>query len=1176
MKTKCLIILLMLVSGANVFAQSPICATSEPFCTSNIYTFPAGVNSGVAEPGANYGCLSTRPNPAWYHMRIAVGGFLQIYMFSTPLRDIDFICWGPFNDPITPCVSQLTADKIVDCSYSPNPTEYVDIANAIAGKYYILLITNYSNQPCEITFQKSAGTGETDCTILPPPVSSNSPVCVTQQIELYADYVAGATYTWTGPAGFSSTLQNPVIPNAQLAHAGDYTLVIHVNNSNSNPATVNVVVNPMPVPNFTYSETCFGQVTQFTDQSTTLPAGQQITGRLWNFGDGFTSTLQNPQHQYSNAGTYIVTLTTTTGAQMCPQTKTLPVLVKPATIANAGPDITIPNGWVTQLNGSVSGGSGNYAVHWEPMALLVNPNVLVPTTVNMTTSTMFTLYATDQASNCITSDEVWVQVTGSVLSVNASALPSAVCQGNPTQLSAAASGGSGMYTFAWSSTPPGFFSSESHPNVTPMVTTTYHVIVFDGQNYVNDDVTVYVGMVPWADAGPEYVIPEGWTAHLHGLVTGQSTNYTILWQPQNLLVDPTVADPVTVPLSTTTTFTMTATDTPSGCSSSDNTIVYVSGGALGVLAQVNPSTICVGGSVQLDANPFGGSGTYTYHWTSVPEGFNAFIKNPVASPAVTTVYYVEVNDGMNSTTDDVQVIVHDKPTVNAGDNIVIPGGWTAQLHCAASGGSGNYLYAWTPANMLNNPAISDPVTIPLETTQNFSVTVTDNNYGCVNADDVMVIVSGGPLGIELSVSSNVICQGERVDLLASASGGSGLYQYTWASYPPGFSTDIPNPSDFPDQSITYYVTVSDGANQVDASVTVTVKPKPMANAGPDQTINVGTNTLLTGSANGGSGEYTYAWEPANLVENSSLAVTKTQLLNTPVVFTLTVTDDNGCVSIPDEVFVNATGDGLAVFAVAFPSVLCKGGETSITAYASGGGNNYTYTWTSIPPGFTASSHVVTVSPEVSTKYLVNVNDGFTQVNNEVDVTINPLPAINLIPEHATLYGQDTIIVCVRDTISVIAFNPSHPAGTQYFWSNFFAGDRIRVSTNGNWYDKQTYWVKVTMPESGCADTATITILYDFNQCGIGINETDQPLLGSLRIFPNPSSGDFAITSTETIHDLMIRIIDYQGRIIYAEELSELIAGASPKTISLSTRAKGLYTVLLQTKHHMQGIKMIIQ
>jgi Secretion system C-terminal sorting domain len=62
------------------------------------------------------------------------------------------------------------------------------------------------------------------------PASSNSPatnpICVGQTLNLSAGSLAGATYSWTGPGGFTSSLQNPVKPNVAMADTGVYTVVV--------------------------------------------------------------------------------------------------------------------------------------------------------------------------------------------------------------------------------------------------------------------------------------------------------------------------------------------------------------------------------------------------------------------------------------------------------------------------------------------------------------------------------------------------------------------------------------------------------------------------------------------------------------------------------------------------------------------------------------------------------------------------------------------------------------------------------------------------------------------------------------------------------------------------------------------------------------------------------------
>ena len=148
--------------------ENNMCATAEPFCTDEpAYQFPAGVDAGSGENGPYYDCLYTTPNPAWYFMKMGADGGMDIYMYSTPGEDIDFCCWGPFEDPTTPCPYGLTADKVVSCSYSAQPTEHCMIPEtAQTGEYYILVITNYSNDPCNITFEKVDGEGQSDCTII--------------------------------------------------------------------------------------------------------------------------------------------------------------------------------------------------------------------------------------------------------------------------------------------------------------------------------------------------------------------------------------------------------------------------------------------------------------------------------------------------------------------------------------------------------------------------------------------------------------------------------------------------------------------------------------------------------------------------------------------------------------------------------------------------------------------------------------------------------------------------------------------------------------------------------------------------------------------------------------------------------------------------------------------------
>lgn len=487
--------------------QNNTCANADPFCTDNgQYQFPAGVNAGSGEAGPSYNCLSTTPNPAWYYMRIATPGNINIYMYSTPSHDIDFCCWGPFDDPVSPCPNGLTANKVVSCSYSAAATENCIIpATAQTGEYYILVITNYSNQTCNITFSKTGGTGTTDCGIMPPLVDNDGPYCVGETIHLTANSngQSGATFNWTGPGGFSSTQQNPIRTNCTMAMAGTYTCTISLNGQTNN-ATTEVVIYPQPTANFNYTSVCKGTPTQFTSTSTTNPSGQQMTYR-WNFGDGGTSSEQNPSHTYAQAGNYNVTLTTTTGGGACSSQKqqTVPVYAAPTASASALPNVVMYGG-TSQLSAS-AGTAGTFNFHWEPANKVVNPNSQNTATIGLQATTTFTVTITNPQGGCSSSAQVTVSIEGSGMTAMASADAYELCEGESTTLHATPSGGTGDYTYTW--TPANTLSNPNiqNPVATPPVGTTQYTCQV-GDGYTTQNVSVSIMVHPNTESHPNISI----------------------------------------------------------------------------------------------------------------------------------------------------------------------------------------------------------------------------------------------------------------------------------------------------------------------------------------------------------------------------------------------------------------------------------------------------------------------------------------------------------------------------------------------------------------------------------------------------------------------------------------------------------------------------------------------
>lgn len=165
-------------SAFNICIAIPsTCSTSESVCGVNNYAN----TTGVASLGT-IGCLSTTPNATFLNVKIASSGPVNLLLTqstfgsTTANLDVDYAAWGPFTSPTDGCsaISSGQAPGIgvpvtitTGCSYSAAPTENLNIANAQAGEYYVLLVTNFSNQAGYINISQSnaseAGAGSIDC-----------------------------------------------------------------------------------------------------------------------------------------------------------------------------------------------------------------------------------------------------------------------------------------------------------------------------------------------------------------------------------------------------------------------------------------------------------------------------------------------------------------------------------------------------------------------------------------------------------------------------------------------------------------------------------------------------------------------------------------------------------------------------------------------------------------------------------------------------------------------------------------------------------------------------------------------------------------------------------------------------------------------------------------------------
>ena len=136
--------------------------------------------------------------------------------------------------------------------------------------------------------------------------TSSAPVCLGNPVYFYNNSTGTSSYLWDFGDGVTSTLPSP---SHTYSAAGDYTVTLTATSDVGCGVAVTqstVTINPLPVVSFsTSTPCCTDRGIQFTF------TGSGATSLLWDFGDGSTSTVVNPTHVYTAAGTYTVTLIAT-------------------------------------------------------------------------------------------------------------------------------------------------------------------------------------------------------------------------------------------------------------------------------------------------------------------------------------------------------------------------------------------------------------------------------------------------------------------------------------------------------------------------------------------------------------------------------------------------------------------------------------------------------------------------------------------------------------------------------------------------------------------------------------------------------------------------------------------------------------------------------------------------
>ncbi len=145
-----------------------------------------------------------------------------------------------------------------------------------------------------------------------PVLSANTPVCEGDVLELNSNHIPGASYTWTGPAGFSAAIQNPTRQPVTLSFAGNYSSIISLNGCVSPASVIAVEVTPRPkkpviIPPFP-SSICLDQ--PGTTLTLTISATSATPGAQYVWINQTNDTIAGPLSSLNTTLTNLNTLFT--------------------------------------------------------------------------------------------------------------------------------------------------------------------------------------------------------------------------------------------------------------------------------------------------------------------------------------------------------------------------------------------------------------------------------------------------------------------------------------------------------------------------------------------------------------------------------------------------------------------------------------------------------------------------------------------------------------------------------------------------------------------------------------------------------------------------------------------------------------------------------------------------
>jgi hypothetical protein len=696
--------------------------------------------------------------------------------------------------------------------------QLISVASApvVSGNVLVATATSYSGSSCATvgdgTSEFSSGVPISNCT---PPRVNISPaaptICPGGNVTL--DAGAGfPSYFWNGPGVTGATTQTV---NATPTSTATYSVTVTDNTGCSNTASAVVTVSSA-----TATITPSGPTTFCTGGSVTLTAS---AGATYSWSNGATTQSIT----VNNSGTFSVTVYSPAGCSATSAPTAVTVYANPPT-----PNIT-PNGPTTFCSGgsvTLSAPAGYASYSWAPGAQTAQ-------SIAVTASGNYSVTVTDVYGCSATSTATTVTVTPAAPATITPSGPTTFCSGGSVTLTA----NSGT-SYLW------YPNGETTQSITVSTTNYYSVQVTQSGGCSSTSPQTYVVVNPLPNAT---ITPSGPTS----FCTGGSVTLTAPGGMASYLWSPGGATTPSINVTSTGSYSVTVTDN-NGCSAtSAPTSVNVSSGAPSTtITASGPTTFCAGGSVILAAP----AGAASYLWSN---GATTQSINVTTSGNYSVTVYSA--GGCNATSSPTTVTVNPAPTVT-----ITPSGPTS----FCTGGSvtltataGMASYSWS------NGATTQ--SINATTTGNYTVTATDAN-GCSGTSApvaVNVSSSAGTVSISAPATVGANSTGNAASVPAGPSGTT----YTWSigggTITSGqgtpsitFSAGVTSPINIAVSVVTGSCTSTGTASvtvnsSADLKVAATAAPNPVssggtitftinvANAGPNNALNVEVNTTLAGA-----------------------------------------------------------------------------------------------------------------------------------------------------------------------------------------------------------------------------------------------------------------------------------------------------------------------------------------